>query len=161
MDATEGVLIVEHVLWQLAHHKQLKAKTSLACFRTVVQYDAVDELGEQANSIRKSTATNLQSIHDITEKSVQGNDLLNAQTKQMQEMIESMNDLFTRMSGVQQASDQIKQIVEISRGNPYFIAKITGIANPPNSGWHHANIHLFNRHEPHIIMRDVGMGARL
>ncbi len=83
---------------------------------------AVDELGEQANSIRKSTATNLQSIHDITEKSVQGNDLLNAQTKQMQEMIESMNDLFTRMSGVQQASDQIKQIVEM----------VTAIANQTN-----------------------------
>lgn len=74
---------------------------------------SVDELSHQANSIRHSTMNNLQNINEISEKSIQGQNLLNAQTEQMDEMIDSMKNLFQRMSGVQQASDQIKNIVEV------------------------------------------------
>jgi len=83
---------------------------------------SIDQLSVQAMTIRDFTIQSLSLVTDTEQKSLSGTGLLTDQTKQIEAMIESIQDLEKKMSLLQASSNQIRDVVDL----------VTSIANQTN-----------------------------
>lgn len=83
---------------------------------------SIEQLSKQADTIKKFTARNLTFVTDTEQKSKMGNQLIVEQTKQMESVQSSIDQLVSKMSELQTSSGQIREIVNI----------VTTIANQTN-----------------------------